>query len=120
MKIAVASDGYTLDSNASPILGKSSAFIIVDLENNEIRNIKNFENPAKKETGSGSTAADFIANQGIEILISGKFGNVAFQILKNANIKIYKFTSGTIENNIKQFNKGKLKEITSVSGGFPE
>lgn len=51
MKIAVASDGYTLDSNASPILGKSSAFIIVDLENNEIRNIKNFENPAKKETG---------------------------------------------------------------------
>ncbi|MGB9936136.1 MAG: NifB/NifX family molybdenum-iron cluster-binding protein [Methanobacterium sp.] len=120
MKIAVSADGYSLYSNPSPILGKSNAFIIIDLEDNEIKNIKSLENPAKKWTGSGNTAANFIANHDVEILISGKFGNVAFQILKNADIKTYKFTSGTVEKNVKQFIKGKLKEITSVDSGFPE
>ncbi|MGB9977914.1 NifB/NifX family molybdenum-iron cluster-binding protein [Methanobacterium sp.] len=119
MKIAVASTGYNLDSNVSPIFGRSSAFIMVNLEDHEIKELFIIENHSKNEKGAGNTAAQFISNQDINVLISGKIGPVAFHILKNAGIKIYKITPGSVEKNLKLFNKGKLKEVTSLSGGFP-
>lgn len=47
-----------------------------------------------------------------------KTGSVAFHILKNAGIKVYRITSGNVEKNLKHFIKGKLEEITSLSGEF--
>jgi predicted Fe-Mo cluster-binding NifX family protein len=119
MKIAVASAGNNLESTLSAIFGRSSAFIIVDLENGEIKEVSAIENPAKNETGAGNTAAQFIVDHEVEVLISGKLGPVAFHILKNAGIKVYKITSGNVEKNLERFREGKLEEITSLSGGFP-
>ena len=103
MKIAIASMGYSLDSNVSPIFGKSSTFIIVDLEECKIKTTSIANNPAKNETGSGNTAAYFIADQEVNALISGKLGPVAFHTLKNAGIKVYKATSKSVERNLKRF-----------------
>jgi predicted Fe-Mo cluster-binding NifX family protein len=119
MKIAVASTGNNLESAVSPIFGRSSAFIIVDLINGAIKDLSAIENPAKNETGSGNTAAQFIVDHEIEILISGKLGPVAFHILKNTGIKVFKITSGSVKKNLERFREGKLEEITSLSGGFP-
>jgi predicted Fe-Mo cluster-binding NifX family protein len=52
-------------------------------------------------------------------LICGKLGPVAFQILKNAEIKVYKIIPGNVEKNLERFSEGKLEEITSLSRGFP-
>ena len=52
----------------------------------------------------------------VKVLISGKLGPVAFHILKNAGIRVYKFTSGSVEKNLNRFKDGKLDEITSLSG----
>jgi predicted Fe-Mo cluster-binding NifX family protein len=119
MKVAVASKGYNLDSNVSSILGKSPAFIIVNIEEGKIKHISIIENSAKNETGAGNTAAHFIVNHEVNALISGKLGPVAFHILKNAGIKVYKITSGSVEKNLNRFKEGKLEEITTLSGGFP-
>ena len=119
MKIAIASTGLTLQSNVSAVFGRSPNFIIVVLENGEIENISPIENPAKNERGAGNLAAQFIIDQGIEALILGELGNVAFGILRNAGIKIYKIRPGNIEKNLKYFEESKLDEITSVSSGFP-
>jgi predicted Fe-Mo cluster-binding NifX family protein len=119
MKVAVASTGYNIDSAVSTIFGRSSAFIIADLENGEIKEISVMENPAKNKSGSGSTAAQLIVDNKVNALISGKLGPVAFHILKNAGIKVYKITPGSVEKNLKRFNEGKLEEITTLSRGFP-
>ncbi len=119
MKIAVASTGYTLDADISPIFGRSSAFVIADVEKDKIKDKLIVENSAKNKSGSGNTAAYFLIDYGIKILISGKLGPVAFQMMKNAGIKVYKATSISVEINLKQFMEGKLKEVTSLSGGFP-
>ena len=119
MKVAVASMGNNLDVDVSHIFGRSDDFIIVDLENGEIKDINVIENPAKNQTGAGSTAAQIIVDHEVKVLISGKLGPVAFHILKNAGIKIYKATSGSVEKNLKRFKDSKLEEITSLSGGFP-
>jgi predicted Fe-Mo cluster-binding NifX family protein len=120
MKIAVASTGNSLESTVSSIFGRSPIFIIVDLENKTINVLSTIENPAKNETGAGNTAAQFIIDHEVEILISGKLGPIAFHILKNAGIRVYKGTSGSVEKNLKRFKEGKLEEISSLSGGFPE
>ena len=62
MKVAIASKGYSLDSNVSPLFGKSSTFIIVDVEESKIKATSMINNPAKNETGSGNTAAHFLTN----------------------------------------------------------
>lgn len=119
MKIAIASTGLTLQSNVSNVFGRSPNFIIVDLQNDEIENISPIENPAKNERGAGNLAAQFIIDQGVEALILGELGNVAFGILRNAGIKIYKIRPGNVEKNLKYFEESKLDEISSVSSGFP-
>ena len=119
MKLAIASTGLTLQSNVSDVFGRSPNFIIIDLENDEIENVSPIENPAKNERGAGNLAAQFIIDQGVEALILGELGNVAFGILKNAGIKIYKIRPGSVEKNLKYFEESKLDEITSVSSGFP-
>lgn len=119
MKVAITSTGLNLKSDISPVFGRSPNFIFANIKRNEISNVSPIENPAKNERGAGSLAAQFIVDQGVEALILGELGNIAFGILRNAGIKIYKINSGTVETNLKQFKEGKLDEVTSVSGGFP-
>ena len=119
MKVAITSTGLNLESNVSMVFGRSPDFIIMDIENSEISNILPIENPAKDKMGAGNLAAQFIIDQGVKALILGELGNVAFGILRNAGIKIYKISPGIVEKNIKYFKEGKLEEISSVSSGFP-
>ena len=119
MKVAIPSTGLNSESNVSFVFGRSPNFIITDLENNEIKNTSSIENPAKNERGAGNLAAQFMIDQGVEALILSELGNVAFGILRNAGIKIYKISLGSVERNLKYFREGKLEEITSASCGFP-
>ncbi len=120
MKVAVASIGKNLNSNVSPVFGRSPYFIIVDLENGEIKHVSAIENPAKNEKGAGNIAAQFMVDSDVKTLISGELGPVAFHILKNAEIKVYKIASVNIEKNLNRFNEGKLEEITSLASGYPK
>lgn len=119
MKIAITSTGLNLESNVSLVFGRSPYFIIANLENSEIGSISSIENPAMNEMGAGNLAAQFMIDHGVGALILGELGNVAFGILRNAGIKMYKISSGSVEKNLKYFKEGKLEEITSVSCGFP-
>ena len=119
MKVAITSTGLNMESNVSMVFGRSPDFIIMDIENSETSNVLPIENPAKDKMGAGNLAAQFLIDHGVEALILGELGNVAFGILRNAGIKIYKISPGSVEKNIKYFKEGKLEEITSVSSGFP-
>ncbi|MGZ7043308.1 MAG: NifB/NifX family molybdenum-iron cluster-binding protein [Methanobacterium sp.] len=118
MRVAVGAIGNNLDSSISKIFGRSYAFIIVDLENGEIKGVSAIDNPAKNESGAGNTAAQLLVDHDVDVLIAGKLGPIAFHILKNEQLKVYKSTKGNVEKNLKRFIEGKLDEITSLSGGF--
>lgn len=119
MKIAITTEARELNSNISPVFGRSRYIIIVDLDDNEIKKLTSIENPFKYEKGAGNLAAEFLVNQGIDVLISGEMGPIAFQILKNANVIVYKASSGDVEKNLKRLTEGKLEEITSLTSGYP-
>ncbi len=118
MKVAITSTGLNLESDVSLVFGRSPYFIFADIKEKEISNVSPIENPAKNEMGAGGLAAQFIVDQGVETVILGELGNIAFGILRNAGIKIYKISPGNVEANLKRFKEGKLEEVTSVSGGF--
>ncbi len=119
MKIAIATEGTELNSKVSPVFGRSPHIIIVDLEDNEIIKETAIENPARFEKGAGNLLADFLISKGIDTLISGKMGPVAFYILRNAGIKVYKASPLTGEKNVKLLDAGKLEEVASLSSGYP-
>ncbi len=120
MKLAVTSTGKNLNSNASLLFGRNPYFIIVELENGEIKDAMAIKNPAKNEKGAGNVAAQFMVDNNVKIVIGGELGPIAFLLLKNAGIKLYKITSLNVEKNLKRFNEGKLDEITSLSSGYPK
>ena len=119
MKVAVTSTGNSLDSEASPVFGRCPYFIISDIENGEIIGELTKENPAMNVPGAGNKAAEFIANSNVDALISGAVGPNAFAILRQVGIKVYKLESGSVKDNLKLFNEGKLEEITSSTSGGP-
>ena len=120
MKIAITTLERNIDSNISPVFGRSPYIIIVELCNNEIKKINTFENPARSEKGAGNLAAEFLVKKGIKVLISGEMGPIAFHILKNNDITVYKGASLNAVKNVKLLINGKLKEVTSLSSGYPK
>ncbi|WP_414468672.1 NifB/NifX family molybdenum-iron cluster-binding protein [Methanobacterium sp. ACI-7] len=92
MKIAITSTGLNLESDASLVFGRSPFFVFADISENEIANVLPIENPAKNERGAGSVVAQFMVDQGVEAVILGELGNIAFGILKMQELKYIKLT----------------------------
>jgi len=110
-KVAVsASDNKGLETEVDLRFGRAPYYAIVDTENMEIIFI---ENPATgAASGAGVRAAQLIADQKVEAIISGNFGPKAYSGLVAANLKLYSFTGGSIKEAIEALNKGQLQEIT--------
>ena len=87
MKIAISISGNTPDSPFDARFGRAAAFCIVDTESGEWQA---FDNPALSASGgAGVQAAQFIARQGAQAVVSGAFGPNAFDTLAAAEIEMY-------------------------------
>lgn len=112
MKIAISSMGTNLESDIDPRFGRCNNFIIIENSN---LSFKFFENKAQYEGhGAGISAAQFLINHKVDVVISGNIGPNAFQALSSANIKMY-IGSGVIRNAIEKFNNGNLSPLTQPS-----
>ncbi|MCD6476677.1 MAG: NifB/NifX family molybdenum-iron cluster-binding protein [Candidatus Aenigmarchaeota archaeon] len=113
MKIAISSTGKDLESQVGMVFGRCKYFIIVDVEEKEIKNYEALENTASTQFGgAGIAAAELVGNQGVKIVITGALGPRAFGIFNQIGIKAYKGT-GTIKKAVEDYLEGKLQEITA-------
>ncbi len=114
MKIAVASKGEGLKSEIDNMFGRSEYFVIVDLENMEVKSI---ENTAKNESnGAGGKAVKLLSNEGVEIIVAPELGPKAVTAVEAFKIKAYKKDSfKTVEEAVNAYKDGKLKEFESAS-----
>ncbi|MCE5213959.1 MAG: NifB/NifX family molybdenum-iron cluster-binding protein [Methanobacterium sp.] len=119
MKLAITSEDQDLNSDISPVFGRSPYLILVDLDENGIKKFQSIRNPTLIEFGTGNTLAQLIVNKEVEAVISGEMGPIVFLILRNAGIKIYKYAEMNAKKNIKLFIAGRLKEVKTLSSGFP-
>ncbi len=113
MKIAITSSGKDLNSTVDPRFGRCSYFIIVDADSMEFKSV---DNPAVTASGgAGIQAAQMIADEGVEAVITGNVGPNAIRTLSIAGIEVYSGARGTIEDTIKLFKEGELTKADSAT-----
>ncbi len=77
------------------------------------------ENPAAQaEGGAGLKAAQAVVDSGAEALLTVRCGENAAEVLKAAEIRIYKTEGAPVQGNLDAFQKGALQELQSFHAGY--
>lgn len=101
MIIAVTSTGEGLDQMVDDRLGRCAVFAIYDTDSKDLNFI---HNQAKNASGgAGARAAQQMIDLGVDLLITGKVGPMAMEVLSEGDIRVESWTSGTVGEAIQQF-----------------
>ena len=116
MKIAVSSTGKDLESEIDARFGRCPFFLIIEIEGRKIKNVRAVENTASAQVGgAGMTAAQIVADQNVEAVITANVGPRAFDVFGQLGIKVYT-AQGKIKDAVQDFIDGKLQQIGSPTG----
>jgi predicted Fe-Mo cluster-binding NifX family protein len=105
MKIAVTSQGKTLDSELDPRFGRAAYILIVDTETLEFEAFDNADNKNAFK-GAGIQAAAMISDKNAEVILTGFCGPNAFETLETAGVKVVNDQTGRVINVIQKFKQG--------------
>jgi len=113
VKIAISSTGQKLSSQVDARFGRCPYFIFVDPGTKEF---EVSENPnVNVMGGAGIQTAQFVANKGIEVVLTGSCGPNAFQTLQAAGVKIIIGVVGTASEAIDKYKSGQYKPTSGAS-----
>ena len=107
MKVAVTSQGDTLDSQVDPRFGRAAYILIVDTDTLEFEAFDNDENKNSFK-GAGTQAAAMVSEKGAEVLLTGFCGPNAFTTLETAGVKVANDQSGRIIDVVQKFKQGNV------------
>ncbi len=107
MKIAVTSQGKTLDSQMDPRFGRAAYIIIVDADTLEFEAFNNSTNKNAFK-GSGIQAAAMVSDNDAKVLLTGFCGPNAFETLAAADIKVVNDQTGSIIDAVNNFKQGSV------------
>ena len=116
MKIVIPVDEKTLESDVCASFGRTPYFLIHDTETKESVFIDN--SAAASTGGAGIKAAQTIVDNKANVLLAPRCGENAADVLKSADIKIFKTTSASAKGNIDDFIDGKLSLLDEIHAGF--
>ncbi len=99
MKIAVSSEGDNENTQVSMVSGRAPYYLIFEDENL----VEAVKNPfALGGGGAGFGVAQMLANKGVEIVVSGKFGPNMSSSLQSKGIKIVEMSGLTAKEAVKR------------------
>jgi predicted Fe-Mo cluster-binding NifX family protein len=118
MKICISAIAGSLDARVEPRFGRCPFFIIVDSDTMEYEVVAN--NAANAAGGAGIQAAQSVADNGVDVILTGNIGPNAYRVLSAAEIRMVTGVTGTVRCAVEQFKQGQYQEITgpTVSGHF--
>lgn len=116
MKIAIPVDDKNMETNVYQSFGRTPYFLIYDTETKESVFIDN--SAAASQGGAGIKAAQTIVDNKVSAIITPRCGENAAEVIKSADIKIYKTKDTSARNNINAFNDGKLLLLQEIHAGF--
>lgn len=112
MKIAISAEGNNLSDKLDQRFGRAAWFLIVDPETMEYEAVDN--GSVASSGGAGISAAQNVVDKGVDVIITGNVGPNAMNILKVAEVSIYKGQLGSIRENIAMLKEGKLELVDSA------
>ena len=86
-KIAITSEGPTLDDLVDPRFGRAAGFVIVDPDTMSFSYVENGAAQARAQ-GAGIQAAETVARAGVTAVLTGYVGPKAFAALAAAGIRV--------------------------------
>jgi predicted Fe-Mo cluster-binding NifX family protein len=108
-KIAVTSEGPSLDDQVDPRFGRAAGFVLVDLETMDHQYIDNGQSQVMSQ-GAGIQATELICRAGASCLLTGYVGPKAFQALSAAGIKVGQNLEGlTVRQAVERFMNGQVE-----------
>lgn len=114
MRIAVSARGSDLTSDVDPRFGRAAYFIIFDTEEESFSVISNGDN-ADATQGAGVQAAQQVARQAVDIVVSGNMGPKAFETLHAAGVKMVAWSDGTVADAIEMVRSGEYHTLDSAN-----
>ena len=106
MKIAVASEKEMVTEH----FGHCEGFMIFDTENNQIVKSETIANPGHKP----GFLPNFLADRGVNVIISGGMGGGAVEIFNERNIEVIVGAKGNAKAAVEAYLEGSLKSTGSV------
>ena len=112
MRIAIPLDENKQD--VCIVLARASYFLFREDGKDTI-----LENPAAQaHGGAGIQAAQFLVDNGVNVLITVRCGQNTADVFKAAGMKIYKSANKAAADDLTALEDGKLSELTEFHGGF--
>ena len=91
MKIALATDdNMGLDAVVSHHFGRCPYYIVVDVDDKEIKDVKAVKNPFYESHGQTGEVPNFIHSLGVDVIISGGMGPKAIGFSTTRDTSIYR------------------------------
>ena len=113
MKVAVSSNGDKLDAQLDPRFGRCAFFLVVNPDDMSFEAFNN--ESAAQGGGAGIQAAQFLASQGVDAVITGNCGPNAVQTLSAAGIDLFPGQAGTVKEVVERFKKGILRPANEAT-----
>ncbi len=106
MKIAIPTKGKTIKDKVASHFGRAKNFLIFDVKTG---NFEIHQNP--EAIGKAEFPPDFLSKLNVDIIICFSLGSRAVERCKKLGIKTKKAVKKTIVENIKLFQKDKLRNL---------
>ncbi len=114
MKLAISSSDGKFDTPFSARFARCEAFIFIDTET---RSWETIPNPAADASGgAGAQVVQFLADNGVEAAITGRYGPTAMSALNAAGIQAFVAASGTPKELLEKFLAGELEQVNAATG----
>lgn len=108
-KIAVSSEGPTLEDMVDPRFGRAGGFVLVDARSLEFSYLDNGVSQTRSQ-GAGIQAAEVVARAGATVVLTGYVGPKAFQALRAAGIQVVQDLEGlSVRLAVERFLAGKAQ-----------
>ncbi len=95
MRIAVAAVDAGVESAVEERFGRAPVFVVHDTETGETISITNGENAAAAHGAGTGSASDMVARK-VDVVVSGRLGPKAEQVLTASGIRFVARPSGTV------------------------
>ena len=113
MRIAVTAQGTDLDSAMDPRFGRCRSFVIADSDSEEFEAFSN--DGVMASGGAGTQSAQFLANKGVDAVITGNVGPNAARALEAAGTEVYSTAAGPVRDALQAFKAGKLSAVSGAT-----
>lgn len=112
MKILITAVAPSLKAEFDPRFGRGAYFISYDTNTKEWESHPN--QGVSASGGAGTMAAQYIAAQKVEAVISGDFGPNAYAALNAASVPMFiNKIPGTVQSVILRFDAGELEHVSA-------